>query len=304
MRLNHLKYILKVAELGSITKAANELYISQPSLTKAISNLEKQYNITIFERTPTGVSTTAAGRHFLYYAENIVSSSELLDDVFKNSPYTNQTQLLVAAQQLDFMPQVFVNLYNAYKNTPLNFDLYTNHRSNVIRAVQKGHSNIGLLVQTNIEAKAFDWQIESTNLEVELLDSCGVYILLGPKSSLYNAKSLTFKDVEKLSHICLDIDDITQSEWKVNNKHLYININNAIYCNSISLCIKLLEETDMVLYASKWILKYFLNTNIRILPVSKNDIYVSNLIYIKRKNEHLTPIEAQFIEEVKMSLSK
>ena len=49
MQLNHLKYILKVAELGSITKAAHELYISQPSLTKTISNLEKQYNIKIFE---------------------------------------------------------------------------------------------------------------------------------------------------------------------------------------------------------------------------------------------------------------
>ena len=59
MQLNHLKYILKVAELGSITKAAHELYISQPSLTKTISNLEKHYNIKIFERTATGVSVTS-----------------------------------------------------------------------------------------------------------------------------------------------------------------------------------------------------------------------------------------------------
>lgn len=301
MQLHHLKYILKVAELGSITKAANKLYISQPTLTKAILNLEKEYNIKIFERMPTGVIVTPEGRYFLNFVENIVNSATSLDEVFKNSFSINQTQLLVAAQQLDFIPEIFVNLHNAYRHTPLKFDLYTSHRSDVIKAVQKGSYNIGLLVQTTKDTRAFNWQIDSTNLEIGFLDSCNVYALLGPKSRLYETKSLSFKDVEKLPHICLDIDQVTWSNWKVNNKHLYINTDDVIFCNSLPLCIELLQKTDMILYASKWILKYFLDTNIKVFPIKNSDMYKSNLIYIKRKNEALTPIEIQFIEEVKIN---
>lgn len=303
MQINHLKYILKVAELGSITKAANELYISQPSLTKAISNLEKNYKIKIFERNATGVTVTLEGKYFLHYAKNVVQTATSLEEVFQNHSYINQNKLLVAAHELDFIPKVFLNMYNKYKDNTIEFELYQSHRSNVINAIQKGYCNIGLLVQTNKEAKAFDWQLTSTNLEIEFLDSCGVYVLLGPKSKFYNATSLTFKDLEGFSNICLDIDDITKSELTINDKQFHVNINSVVYCNSISLCIELLENTDIILYASKWILKYFENTNIKAFPIIKDNTFISNLLYIKRKNELLTPIEMQFIDEVKKCLT-
>ena len=302
MQIHHLKYILKVAELGSITKAANELYISQPSLTKVISNIENKYNLTIFNRTPTGVTVSLEGNRFLHYVKNIVTCAASLDETFKNHSYLDKVQLLIATQELDFIPQVFLNMYNKYSNDALEFELYKSHRSNVITAIQKRDCNIGLFIQTNKEAKAFDWQLKSTNLEIELLDSSGVYALLGPKSNLYDSKSLSFEDVKGLSHICLDVDEITRSEWKAHPRHLNINNNSIIHCNSISLCIELLEKTDMILCAPKWIFKYFANTNIKILPIN-NNTYLYHLIYIKRKNEPLTPIEMQFIEEVKRSLA-
>lgn len=302
MQIHHLKYILKVAELGSITKAANELYISQPSLTKAISNIENKYNLTIFERTPTGVTVSLEGKRFLHYAKSIVYYATSLDEAFENPYYIDQTQLLVAAQELDFIPQAILNIYNKYNNNTLEFQFYKSHRSDVVTAIQKGDCNIGLLVQTNKEAKAFERQLKSTNLEVELLDSCGVYVLLGPKSNLYHSKSLTFEDIRESSHICLDIDKVTRFELKIHDKHLNINTNSVIYCSSIPLCIELLEKTDIILYGSKWILKYFENTNIKALPIY-DSTYLCDLICIKRKNEPLTSIEMQFIEEVKMILN-
>lgn len=302
MQINHLKYIIKVAELGSITKAANELYISQPSLTKAISNIEKNYNIKIFERNATGVSVTLQGKYFLHYAKNVVQTANSLEEVFQNHTYINQSKLLIATQEFDFIPKVLLNMYNNHRDSALEFELYQSHRSNVIKAIQKGNCNIGLLVQTNREAKPFSWQLTSTNLELEFLDSCGVYVLLGPKSKFYNATSLTFKDLEGQSNICLDIDEITKAEWAINDQQYHVNINSVVYCNSISLCIELLENTDIVLYASKWILKYFEHTNIKVFPIIKDSTFISNLVYIKRKNEFLTPIELKFINEVKKCL--
>ncbi len=304
MQINHLKYILKVAELGSITKAANELYISQPSLTKAISNIERKYKIKIFERTATGVTVTLQGKYFLHYAKNVVQTATSLEEVFQNHSYDNQSKLLIAAQEFDFIPKIFLNMYNKYRDNELEFELYQSHRSNIIKAIQKGYCNIGLLVQTNKEAKPFDWHLSSTNLEMKFLDSCGVYVLLGPKSKFYNATSLTFKDLEGQSNIYLDIDDITKAEWAINAHQFHVNTNSVVYCNSISLCIEFLENTDIILYASKWILKYFEHTNIKTFPIIEDNTFITNLIYIKRKNELLTPIEMNFIDEVKKYLNR
>lgn len=75
MRLGQLEYFIKVAECGSITRAAKEFYISQPSLTKAIANLEAEYDIQLLERVPKGVSLTPQGREFLDYARDVVACS-------------------------------------------------------------------------------------------------------------------------------------------------------------------------------------------------------------------------------------
>ena len=76
MRLYQLEYFLKIVECGSITKAAQELYLSQPSLTKAIAGLESEYNIKLFSRTAKGISLTTDGLEFLEYARNIVENCQ------------------------------------------------------------------------------------------------------------------------------------------------------------------------------------------------------------------------------------
>lgn len=303
MYLKHLNYILKVAELGSITKASQELFISQPTLTKVILSFEKQYNIKIFERTKTGITVTVQGKRFLNYAKNIVLSTESLEETFRNIQKLSQTQLSVATEKLDFIPQVFLNMYKKYNTNSLEFELFESHRLNVILSVQKGDCNLGLLVQTNREAKEFDWKLKYTNLEVEYLDSSDVYVIVGPKSKLYNNSSVTFKDVEDLPHICINFDNITKVELKNHSEAFHINFKKVIFCNSLSLCKQLLQNTDMILFASKWVLNFFENSDIKVFQIKNNTRFVINLIYIKRKYEPLSPIETQFLTEVKKAIN-
>ena len=71
MTLNQLKYVIEIAETGSVTAAAQRLFIAQPSLSKAVSELEKEMGITIFARTNRGVYLTEDGTKFLSYARQI-----------------------------------------------------------------------------------------------------------------------------------------------------------------------------------------------------------------------------------------
>ena len=80
MRVQQLKYILKVAEVGSITEAAKLLFISQPSLSNSIKETEKEAGITIFLRSRTGITLTKDGAEFLGYARQVIQQMELLED--------------------------------------------------------------------------------------------------------------------------------------------------------------------------------------------------------------------------------
>ncbi len=82
MTLQQLKYMIIVAERGSITEAAKELYISQPSLSGAIKEVEKESGITIFSRCRAGVALTKEGMEFLGYARQVVQQMELLESKY------------------------------------------------------------------------------------------------------------------------------------------------------------------------------------------------------------------------------
>ena len=83
MTLQQLKYIVTVAQTGTITEAAGKLYISQPSLTNAIHELEKEMNIKIFNRTNKGISVSKEGEEFLSYARQILDQAAILEDKYK-----------------------------------------------------------------------------------------------------------------------------------------------------------------------------------------------------------------------------
>ena len=80
MTVQQLKYILKVAEVGSITEAAKLLFISQPSLSNSIKETEKEAGITIFLRSRIGITLTKDGAEFLGYARQVIQQMELLED--------------------------------------------------------------------------------------------------------------------------------------------------------------------------------------------------------------------------------
>ena len=85
MTLQQLRYVTAVAETGTITEAANRLYISQPSLTNAIHELEKEMNVVIFNRTNKGITLSKEGEDFLGYARQVLEQAAILEDRYKGS---------------------------------------------------------------------------------------------------------------------------------------------------------------------------------------------------------------------------
>lgn len=91
MKLQQLIYAVKVAECGSITEASHKLFVSQPSITAAISDLEKEMDVRIFDRTNKGVTVSEEGETFLGYARQVLEQADLLESRYKGQVAASST---------------------------------------------------------------------------------------------------------------------------------------------------------------------------------------------------------------------
>ena len=122
MTLQQLKYIIMVAETGTITEAASRIFISQPSLTNAIHELEKEMNITIFDRTNKGIHISKDGEDFLGYARQVLEQATLLEDRYKGGNGGKQ-EFCVSTQHYSFAVNAFVDLIEKYGHDEYDFSL-------------------------------------------------------------------------------------------------------------------------------------------------------------------------------------
>ena len=113
MTLQQLKYAIEISNRGSINEAAKHLFITQPSLSNAIMELEKELNITIFTRTNKGISVSVDGAEFLGYARQVIEQSELLETRYLNSKPSVQ-HFSVSTQHYAFAVNAFVDLIREY----------------------------------------------------------------------------------------------------------------------------------------------------------------------------------------------
>ena len=109
MTLQQLKYIIGVSEIGSFNKAADQLYVSQPSLTSAIKDVEKEFNIILFNRSSKGISLTNEGKEFLQYARQIYAQYDNLLERFDTSK-KRKKKFAVSCQHYSFCVKAFIDM--------------------------------------------------------------------------------------------------------------------------------------------------------------------------------------------------
>ena len=144
MTLQQLRYVAMVAEKGTMTEAATELYISQPSLTKSIRELEKELEIVIFERTNKGIVVSHEGEQFLAYARQVIEQADLLEEKYMHKSGRKQ-QFCVSTQHYSFAVNAFVDLIKEHGTAQYDFSLRETQTYEIIEDVAAMKSEIGIL---------------------------------------------------------------------------------------------------------------------------------------------------------------
>lgn len=194
MTLQQLKYILTVAETGTITEAAKILFISQPSLTNAIRELEKEMNIEIFNRTNKGIIVSKEGETFLGYARQVLEQAALLEDKYKGESSRKQ-EFCISTQHYSFAVNAFVDLIKEFGHDEYDFNIRETQTYEIIKDVADMKSEIGVLYLSDFNKVVLSKILKSNGLEFTELFVAKPHVFVSSKHPLAKSKSLSIKDL-------------------------------------------------------------------------------------------------------------
>jgi DNA-binding transcriptional LysR family regulator len=171
MTLQQLKYVVGVASYGSISEAAEHLFISQPSLSTAVKELEEEVGIRIFLRTSQGVSVTAEGTEFLGYARQILEQTNLLESRYHESKLPKQL-FSVSTQHYAFVVNAFVEAVKELGVDEYECTLRETRTHEIIEDVRNLRSEIGVLYRNEFNRKVLDKILHDAKLDfIPLFDA-------------------------------------------------------------------------------------------------------------------------------------
>ncbi len=301
MKLKQLEYLVKVMECGSITQAAQQMSVSQPSLTKAISSLEEEYGIQILIRKSRGVEFTSEGLDFVLYARGVLAAANAYPKVM--SKQLDKAKLYLASQQIDFLHSLVLDVYKKHCDGNVFFNLVETDRSNVVEHILKGTVDLGIVVRTSMDMKDLIWDKEAHRLDINIIDSNQIYVAIGPENPLWNRSGINIEELSPFLHIAMDMEEEAKQSFWLEQGQYKMNNNRIIYVNSTNACETFLLNTDAISFCSYWTKGCFKDPNIHIIPVEGNDCK-QDLILIHRKGEALSEAEYDFVSAMYSRLGK
>ena len=203
MTLQQLKYVVTVAKTGTITNAARELYISQPSLTNAIHELEKEMNIVIFQRTNKGIVLSREGEDFLGYARQVLEQAAILEDKYKG-PGGGKKQFCVSTQHYSFAVNAFVDLIKEYGQEEYDFSLRETQTYEIIEDVARMRSEIGILFLNDFNESVIGKILKSSDLVFHELFIAKPHVFISRKHPLAGKNIITNEELEAYPYLSFE----------------------------------------------------------------------------------------------------
>lgn len=203
MTLQQLKYVIEVAARGSMNEAAKRLFISQPSLSNAIRDLEEELGITIFERTNKGISLSKEGSEFLGYARQVVEQAELLESRYLNAKPSPQ-HFSVSTQHYAFAVNAFVNLVNRYGQEEYELALRETKTHEIIQDVRTMRSEIGILYVNEFNAKVINRLLRDGNLEFNTLFKAKPHVFISVRNPLARQAAVTIDQLNDYPYLSFE----------------------------------------------------------------------------------------------------
>ncbi|WP_125571025.1 LysR family transcriptional regulator [Lacticaseibacillus songhuajiangensis] len=206
MRIQQLEYLEKIAETGSINEAAKQLFISQPSLSQAMKELEKEYGVQLFYRSRGGITLTDAGREFINYSRGVLDQVNLLNEHFGQGTVRKRV-FSVSAQHYAFVVHAFVELVKEIGGDEYQFTLRETQTQNVLDDIQSLKSELGVIYLNKFNRTVMLRLIAEKDLEFVPLFQAQPHVFVGRDNPLTKKKRITLDDLTDYPYLSYEQGD-------------------------------------------------------------------------------------------------
>ena len=203
LTLQQLRYFITVATEGSISAAADLLYVAQPSMSAAMKELEARVGRTLLARSARGVALTTEGAEFLGYARQVVEQIELLEQRYLGRPPSRRL-LGISTQHYSFSVDAFVRMVQASGAEEYEFSLRETRTEEIIEDVRTLRSEIGILYRNDFNKKVIDKLLRESRLVFHPLFLADPHIFISRSNPLASLERVTLEDLEDLPRLTFD----------------------------------------------------------------------------------------------------
>ena len=201
MNILHLKYAAEIAKTGSLNKAAENLYMGQPNLSRAIKELEANLGITIFERSARGMTVTPEGEKFIGYANKILTQIDEVEAIYKNGSSVTQN-FSISVPRASYISEAFVN-FSKKINQKAPFDLVYKE-TNAMRAIKnilEADYNLGIIRYAENYDSHFRQLLAQKGLVGELVAEFKYVLIMSREHPLAQKDDIRFDDLKAYTEI-------------------------------------------------------------------------------------------------------
>lgn len=303
MTLQQIRYALAVSEKGSMSRAADELFITQSALSCAIRDLEAETGITIFLRTGKGVSLTPDGTEFLMYAARVYQQYELLQEKYGKNGSVKR-KFGVSTQHYSFAVKAFVEMVKRFDTLNFDFAIRETKTLEVISDVGGLKSEIGILYRSDFNGRIIDRMLSENGLDFVPLINCRAYVYLWKEHPLARESSLSLDQLSEYPCLSFEQGDgvasyfaeeilsdreyprVIRSTDRATQLNLMVGLNGYTLCSGITC-----EELNGEEYVT-----------VPFREDENNRNSVMEIGYIQKKYTALSDIAKIYVEEVRRYL--
>ena len=207
MRIQQLEYLERIVEAGSINEAAKRLFLTQPSLSNAVKELENEMGIQIFQRSSGGISLTAEGREFMTYSKQILDQVNLMNERYKNGQQRKQSYS-VSAQHYAFVVHAFVELIKSVNANEYQFTLRETETQNIFNDLAQFKSELGILYTNGFNQKIMQRLFKENNLVFTPLFVAKPHIFVSRYNPLTSKSSVNLSDLEDYPYLSYEQGEV------------------------------------------------------------------------------------------------
>ncbi len=294
MTLTQLKYAITVAGCRSMNEAAHELFISQPSLSASMKELEEETGIQIFRRTNRGISLTPQGEEFLGYARQVVEQYNLIE-----TKYIDKTEVKkrfsVSMQHYTFAVDAFVEMVKQFGMDEYEFAVHEEKTYEVIEDVRDFKSEIGILYLNDFNKNVLNKLFNEYGLEFTPILTCGIYVYIWKEHPLADNKVITIEELEE--YPCLSFEQGSNNSFYFAEEVLSTyQYKRLIKANDRATMLNLMVGLNGYTLCSGIICEGLNGDDYRAVKLdSDEDMTIG---YIRRKDVELSPLGRKYLEEI------